>query len=148
MEIQNINENNLNLSNDSKKTRNKPTKADTYKEERKKIILELEKLMGLSETKRGVLLYDLEHNDQLKNYLKQIVPDIKKYYKCGMWNYFVNQHTKEGEEISEISLLRTIFKDEKYELISKRKSAILNNKKTNATIIYFLKNANIKKYFV
>ena len=121
MEIQNINENNSNSSNNSKKTRNKPTKAQIYKEERRKIILELEKLIGLNEINRGVLLYNLEHNKQLKEYLKQNIPDIKKYYKCGTWNYFVNQHTKEGEELSEISLLKAIFKDENYEIISRRK---------------------------
>ena len=54
MEIQIINENNSNSSNNSKKTRNKPTKAQIYKEERRKIILELEKLI------KSVLELELE----------------------------------------------------------------------------------------
>ena len=148
MKVNNTNENNSNSSDNSKITKNKPTKAQIYKQDRDKIILELEKIIGLNEINRGVLLYDLEHNEQLKKYLIQIIPDIKKYYKYGNWNYFVNQHTKEGDELSEISLLRAIFKDENYELISKRKTAVLNNKKTNATKIYFLKNVNIKQYLV
>ena len=139
MEIQNINENNSNSSNNSKKTRNKPTKAQIYKEERRKIILELEKLIGLNEINRGVLLYNLEHNKQLKEYLKQNIPDIKKYYKCGTWNYFVNQHTKEGEEISEISLLRAIFKDENYEIISRKKIKLMDGIKKHMTNLIFLK---------
>ena len=147
MEIQNINENNSNSSNNSKKTRNKPTKAQIYKEERRKIILELEKLIGLNEINRGVLLYNLEHNKQLKEYLKQNIPDIKKYYKCGTWNYFVNQHTKEGEELSEISLLKAIFKDENYEIISRRKK--MPNKdgeNKQQTLVFFLKNVDINKH--
>ena len=31
--------------------------------------------MGLSGTNRGVLLYDLERNEELKKYLKEIVPE-------------------------------------------------------------------------
>jgi hypothetical protein len=137
-----------NSSNETKRTRNKPTKAQQFKEERHKLILELENLMGLSGTNRGVLLYDLERNEELKKYLKEIVPEVKKIYKCGTWNYFVNQHTKEDEEISEISLLKSIFKDDKYEIISKRKKKInidgVNKQQTN---FYFLKNINLNNYF-
>jgi hypothetical protein len=46
-------------------------------------------------------------------------------------NYFVKQHTKEGEEPSEICLMKSIFKSEKYKLISKRTiSERANEKKT------------------
>lgn len=136
MEIQNTNENNSNSSNNSKKTRNKPTKAHTYKEERTKIILELEKLMGLNETNRGVLLYDLEHNEQLKKYLKQIVPDIKKYYKCGNWGFF-SKTIVQGMG-NEIGLLKAIFKNEKYTITSKRKTIFPNNEKKLTIILFFL----------
>jgi len=136
MEIQNTNENNSKSSNNSKKTRNKPTKAHTYKEERSKIILELEKLMGLSDTNRGVLLYDLEHNDQLKNYLKQKVPDIKKYYKCGNWGFF-SKTVVQGMG-NEIGLLKAIFKNEKYTITSKRKTIFPNNEKKLTIILFFL----------
>lgn len=109
-------------SSGEKRKRNKLTKAQQFKEERQKIVLELEKLMGLTESNRGILLYDLEHNEKLKEYLKEQVDNIKKYYKYGTRNYFVNQYTKEGEQLSEISLLKAIFKDENYEIISKRKT--------------------------
>lgn len=56
-------------------------------------------------------------------------------YKCGTWNYFVKQHTKEGEELSEICLLKSIFKNEKYELISKRTVAE-RCKEKNSIILY------------
>ena len=132
----------------NERKRNKLTKSQQFKEERQKLILELEQLMGLSENNRAVLLYDLEHNEKLKEYLKEIVPEVKKFYKCGTWNYFVNQHTRVGEELSEICLLRSMFKNEKYEIISRRKK-MLNKGGENKqqTIVFFLKNADINKYF-
>jgi hypothetical protein len=139
MELDNSNVNNSNSSNNSKKTRNKPTKAQIYKEERTVIILELEKLMGLNVKNGGVLLHDLEHNIELRAYLKENVMNIKKYYKCGTWNYFVNQHTKEGEALSEISLLRAIFKDENYEIISRKKIKLIDGIKKHMTNLIFLK---------
>ena len=51
-----------------KRTRNRPSKAERFSEEREELLKELEKLMGLTEEVRGVLLYDLEHNEELKSY--------------------------------------------------------------------------------
>ena len=101
-----------------KRTRNRPCKNERYENERKELIKELERLMGLSEGTRGVLLYDLEHNEELKSYLIEKVPEIKKMFKCGTWNYFVKQHNK---DVSEIGLLKSIFKNEKYELSNRRR---------------------------
>ena len=132
--------NNVVYSNSSnERKRNKPTKALIYKEQRKKIIENLERLMHLNDIIRSVLLYDLEKNIELKKYLREQAPNIKKYYKCGTWNYFVNQHTKEGEEISEISLLRAIFKDENYEIISIKKIKLMDGIKKHMTNLIFLK---------
>jgi hypothetical protein len=130
-----------------KRTRNRPSKEERYSEERDELLKELEKKMGLTEEVRGVLLYDLEHNKELKEYLKEKIPEIRKLYKCGTWNYFVKQHTKEGEEISEICLLKSIFKNEKYKLISKRIVAERCEEKKQYNIIYFLKDLNINQYF-
>jgi hypothetical protein len=140
MELDNSNENNSNSSNNSKKTRNKPTKAQTYKEERTKIILELEKLMGLNEKNRGVLLYDMEQNIQLKEYLTQIIPDIKKYYKCGNWNYFIQ--IEEKRDI--IGLLKSVFKSEEYEFINKKKYLEKNGVKKQYTQIFIINDNKIK----
>jgi hypothetical protein len=130
-----------------KRTRNRPSKSERFSEEREELVKELEKKMGLTEEVRGVLLYDLEHNNELKEYLKNKIPEIRRLYKCGTWNYFVKQHTKEGEEPSEIGLLKSIFKDEKYELISKRILADREGEKKQHSSIYFFKNLNINQYF-
>ena len=143
-----ISNGNTSDSSNEKRKRNKLTKAQQFKEERQNLVLELEKLMGLTESNRGILLYDLEHNEKLKDYLKEQIDNIKKYYKCGTWNYFVNQHTKEGEQLSEISLLKAIFKDNSYEIISRRKKMLnKNGEHKQQTIIFFFLNVEISKYF-
>lgn len=139
----NINDNGKRM----KRTRNRPCKAERFGEERAKLVKELEKKMGLTKENRGVLLYDLEHNNELKEYLKDKIPEIRKLYKCGTWNYFVKQHTKEGEELSEICLLKSIFKNEKYELISKMKYEERNGERKKYSNIYFFKDLNLNQYF-
>ena len=129
-----------------KKSRNRPSKAEKFLKEREELVKDLEKKMGLTEEVRGVLLYDLEHNEGLKEYIKNKIPEIRKLYKCGTWNYFVKQHTKEGEEPSEIGLLKSIFKDEKYELMSKMKYAEREVVRKKYCHIYFLKDLNLNQY--
>ena len=132
---ENPNENNKR----GKRTRNRPSKAERYSEEREKLIKELEKMMGLTEEVRGVILYDLNRNEELKEYLKNKIPEIRKLYKCGTWNYFVKQHTKEGEEPSEIGLLKSIFKSEKYKLKPSRLVAERGGEKKQYSAILFYK---------
>lgn len=123
--------------------RNRLSKAERYKKEREEFILELEKKIGLTEDIRGVLLYDLEHNENLKEYLKKKIEEIKKLYKCGTWNYFVKQHTKEGEKLSEISLLKCILKSEKYKLKTSRLVAERGGTKKQYSAIFFYKEYNL-----
>ena len=130
-----------------KGSRNRLSKAERYLKEREELIKELEEKMGLTEEVRGVLLYDLEHNNELKEYLKEKIPEIRRLYKCGTWNFFVKQHTKEGDELSEICLLKSIFKNEKYELISKMKYAERNGERKKYSHIYFFKDLNLNQYF-
>jgi hypothetical protein len=49
--------------------RNRLTKNQQYENERKELVKELEGLMGLTEGTRYTLLYDLEHNQELKEYV-------------------------------------------------------------------------------
>ena len=125
------------------RSRNRPCKSERYTEEREKLIKELEKKIGLTEEIRGVLLYDLEQNNELKEYLKDKIPEIRKIYKCGCWNYFIQKE----ENRDEIGLLKSIFRDEKYELISKRILAEREGGKKQYSSIYFFKDLNLNQYF-
>ncbi len=124
-----------NKSDSEKKKRNRPCKNERYESERKGLIKELEKLMGLTEEKRGVLLYDLEHNEELKEYLKDKVPEIKRMFKCGCWNYFIQKE----EDRSIIGMLKSIFKNEKYELSNRRRLTEREGIKKIYIEIYFNK---------
>ena len=138
------NSDNMNENNKiEKRRRNRPSKADRFIQEREELVKELEKMMGLTEENRGVLLYDLEHNEELKEYLKSKIPEIRKLYKCGCWNYFIQK--EENRDI--IGLLKSIFKSEKYELISKRILAEREGEKKQYSGIYFFKDLNINQYF-
>ena len=117
-----------------KKKRNRPCKRERYEKERKELMLELEKMMGLTDERRGILLYDLEHNEELKEYLKSKETEIKRMYKCGCWNYFIQ---KEGR--SEIGLLKSILKNEKYELSTRRRLTAREGIKKIYIEIYFIK---------
>ena len=139
----NVNENN----NREKITRNRPLKAERFCKERKQLVGELEKKMGLTEEIKGVLLYDLENNEELKSYLKNKIPEIRKLYKCGTWNFFVKQHTKEGEEPSEISLLKSIFKEENYKLKTIRKMIKKEEITKQYTCIFFYKEYNLTEKY-
>ena len=134
---------NENMNENKKRSRNRPSKAVRYSEEREELIKELELKMGLTDDIRGVLLYDLEHNEELKEYLKNKIPEIRRLYKCGSWNYFIQK--EENRDI--IGLLKSIFKSEKYELVSKRILAVRENKKKQYSGIYFFKDLNITQYF-
>ena len=138
------NSDNINMNGKrEKRTRNRPSKAERFSEEREELIKELEKKMGLTEEVRGVLLYDLEHNNELKEYLKEKIPEIRKLYKCGCWNYFIQKE----ENRDEIGLLKSIFKNEKYELITKRIVSEREGKKKQYSGIYFFKDLNLNEYF-
>jgi len=122
-----------------KRLRKRLSKSERYVEERNELIRELEDKIGLTEDKRNVLLYDLDDNMILKDYLKDKIPDIRRLYKCGSWNYFVKQHTKEGVRISEISLLKSIMKAERYEITNRRKITERDNIKKVYIELYFNK---------
>jgi hypothetical protein len=129
--------------NSKKKTRVRPTRIDKYKMERNNLINNLEILMNLTEKKRGILLYDLEQDILLKKYLKEKIPEIKKIFKCGCWNYFIQKE----EDRNEIGLLKSIFKNEGFKILSKRKYMDINGVKKQFNILYFYKELELNSYF-
>jgi hypothetical protein len=137
-----IEDNNQHKKEDVIKYTKKKTKTEKYQKERIDFIDELEKIMGLSESKRDILLCDLENNNELKKYLKNKISDIQKFYKCGSWNYFIKLNS--NSEVSEIALLKSIFKSEKYDLFNKRVLKDINGVKKMYPIYTFYKNIKVK----
>ena len=84
---------------------------------------------------KSILLVQLKDNQELINYLISITDNIKKYYRCSTWGYFVSINN--GENADEISLLKAIFKDHGYRIFSKDITAEYNNVKKRYTTLYF-----------
>lgn len=98
-----------------KPKRQRKNKQNMFKEERQKLINELNEIIGISANKNYFILHDID-NDNVKNKIKKLVPEVKKYYKYGSWHYF-----KEEEKQDEIGLLKTIYKYSDYILTNKKK---------------------------
>jgi len=126
-----------NVNESGKRCKTRSTKKDLYNKEREMIINELNKMIGLDK-ENHVILYDLEHNDGLKRRLNELVVEIKKYYKCGNWGYFSTDE-KKGMG-NEIGLLKALYKNEGYEITSKRKMCTRNSIKKLQVELYFNKN--------
>jgi hypothetical protein len=107
------NSSNNNENNVKKIRRNKKT---FYSNERDNILQQLKNLINLNND-NTILLNKLQDNQELKKKLIEITDDIKKYYRCSTWGYFVSVNN--GEKGDEITLLRSIFKDHDYKIFSK-----------------------------
>ena len=128
-----------NSSNSEKviKRRNRPDKKTRYATERQNLIEKLNKLIGLNDKNNSVFLYELERNDELKIEIEKLIPDIKKYFKYGNWGYFrVND---DNEENNYIALMRAIYNDNNYEILSKLKTHTFENIKKQYTMLLFYK---------
>ena len=58
---------------------------------------------------------------------------------------FALYQKKEGDELSEISLLKSIYKEEKYKLISKRKMLEKEGTKKQYSCIFFYKEYDLEE---
>lgn len=125
-----------NVNDNGKRNKSRSTKKDLYNKEREMIINEINGMIGLDKGNH-VILYDLEHNEELKRRLNELVPEIKKYYKCGNWGYFSTDE-KKGMG-NEIGLLKALYKNEDYEITSKRKMCIRDSIKKLQVELYFNK---------
>lgn len=119
------------IDNNKKIRRNKKT---YYQKEREDIINELSKLMNFDKD-NSVLLIQLQDNLILKNRLNELIDDIKKYYRCSTWGYFVSINN--GEKGDEITLLKAIYKDHDYNIFSKDITSVYNNIKKRYTKLFF-----------
>jgi hypothetical protein len=97
--------------------------------------------MGLSKTNRGIFLYDLEHNENIKEYLQEQLENIKKYYKCCSWNYFIQKEEKRDI----IGLLKSILKSEKYKLMNDKKYIEKDGVKKQYTYVHVISDINLCK---
>lgn len=87
---------------------------------------------------KSILLAQLKDNQPLINYLISITDNIKKYYRCSTWGYFVAiNNSSSGEIGDEITLLKAIFKDHDYKIFSKDITTEYKNVKKRYTTLFF-----------
>jgi hypothetical protein len=113
-------------------------KKQLFNNERNNIINNLNNIIKLNENNNSILLIELQNNENLKKYLIEIINDIKKYYRCCRWGYFVCENN--GKKGDEITLLRAIYKDHNYTIPTKEVLIDYNGIKKKYTKLFFIKN--------
>ena len=79
----------------------------------------------------------MERNDEIKEYLKNNLKRIRQYHKTVTWGYFSNEKIK-GKD-NEIGLLRTLYIDNDYDILSKLKINNFEKIKKQYTLLIFYK---------
>ena len=130
--------NNDNIQQDKpKRTRNRLTKKQQYSKEREELIQQLNNIIGIDDKKNYVYLYDLEHNEEINNYIKNNIDTIKTIFKTGSFGYFSND--KSRGKGNTIGLVRSLYTDCDYDITSKLKVNTFNNVKKQYTMLFFNK---------
>ena len=110
-------------------------KKQMYSVEREKIIEEIMEILGVSEENRTFILYDVENSLELKKKMDEMSDKIKRYFKTGNWNYYIQRNN--GEQSPMIGLIRSILRDNGIDLTKKDITIKINEKKIRTTK-YFL----------
>ena len=120
-----------------KRMKKRSTKKELYEKERNELIKELNEIIGINENNNSIFLYELEKNEKIKEYIKNNIKRIRKYHKTGTWGYFSNDLLKgKGKEIG---LIRTLYIDNDYDILSKLKINNFDNIKKQYTQLIFYK---------
>ena len=113
-------------------------KKKVYEKQRNNIFNNLINLINNSKDGEYIFLVDLYENNDLKNYINDNIDNIRKYYRCSSWGYFVSEnHNQQGDIIT---LLKSILKDHDYDIYRKDITAEKNNIKKRYTTIRLINN--------
>jgi hypothetical protein len=130
MEVQNIQD----IENKIIKRRHRPLKEERFVKERQDLIEKLNMIIGINDKNNSVFLYELE-KEIVKQKVRENIPLIQKYYKCGSWNYFKNR-----ENASEVGLIKSVYNNSGYIITSKKRVISLDDKKKQCNELYFIKS--------
>jgi len=139
-----INETNNNIKDDElkvKRTRNRLTKKQQFVKEREQIIAQLNNILGINEKSNTFYLYDVLNSQEIKDKLKELSEEVKKYFKCGSWHYYKMNNI--NEEAQEIGLIRAIYRDEEWIMTKKDISLKVKNERIRTTQYYLFKNNSL-----
>jgi hypothetical protein len=125
-----------NISSDKKKLRR--NKKLLFENERNEILNNLINFINNSKDGEYIFTIDLHNNTNLTKYINDNIDNIKKYYRCSSWGYFISENNNQQGDI--ITLLKSILKDHGYEIYRKDITAEKNNIKKRYTTIKLIKN--------
>ena len=124
-----------NSDNNKKIRRNKKL---LYKNQRNEIVKNIIDFINNTKDGEYIFVIDLYNNAQLVKYINDNIDNIKKYYRCSSWGYFVAQNNNQQGDI--ITLLKSILKDHGYQIYRKDITADKNNVKKRYTTIKLIYN--------
>ena len=112
-------------------------KSFLFENERKDILNNIINNINTSKDGEYIFLIDLYNNDNLKKYIRDNLINIRKYYRCSSWRFFISENNNQNGD--EITLLRSILKDHGYQIYRKDITAYKNNVKKRYTTILLIK---------
>ena len=122
------------------KKRNKPSKEEHYKNERCGFLNELNDCLGLTDDNNILIFNQINNNNELKTFIINNEDKIKKFFKYGKWGYF-RKYDDNTKDLG--TLIKNIYKHEKYTIYTKRITLKENDTKINATQLIFYKPGRI-----
>jgi len=130
--------NNDSDNNSSDKKKSRRNKKLLFENERNEVLNNLVNFINNTKDGEYVFLTDLENNTLLNEYIVNNINNIKKWYRCSSWGYFVAENNNQQGDI--ITLLKSILKDHGYEIYRKDITAEKNNIKKRYTTIKLIKD--------
>ena len=127
---------NDNTSNNKKKLRR--NKKIFFEKERIEFVNDLIDFINNSKDGEHIFVIDLQHNKQLIKYINDNIDNIKKWYRCSSWGYFVSSNNNQHGD--EITLLKSILKDHGYSIYRKDITADKYDEKKRYTTIKLIKD--------
>lgn len=82
-------------------------KSELYKHEQNNTIDKIMNILGITEAKNSITLYEIDNNERIKQQLMELIPEIRKWFSFG---YIKPISNPENYKRPYISILRQIPK--------------------------------------
>ena len=83
------------------------TKKEIYQFERNAVLERIETILGISKSKPFIFHEDIDETKSI--FIQSLIPDIKKYFRSGNWQYFRNSK-------SIMSLIKSVYHELDYKI--------------------------------
>ncbi|MBY0540245.1 MAG: hypothetical protein K2P52_02380 [Campylobacterales bacterium] len=109
-----------------------------FENERNEIYNNLINFINNTKDSELLFLVDLYDNKELNKYIDDNIDNIKKYYRCSSWGYFVSLGNNQPTD--NITLMKSILKDHGCDIYRKDITTEKNNIKKRYTTIRLIFN--------